>query len=119
MNALVTTAAYDAFSRGYRFAQEGWRDTKHELPGMWLSEHELHALLQAQELDGSASTGTVYWEGLAELRLLHAELAQTLASGHLVLSQIAVESCSCLAQLSLLCRLRAQRQNALRPPLPP
>ncbi len=30
--------------------------------------HELHALLDAQELDGAASTGTVYWEGLAELR---------------------------------------------------
>ena len=28
---------------------------------------ELHALLDAQELDSRASTGTVYWEGLAEL----------------------------------------------------
>ena len=28
---------------------------------------ELRALLDAQELDGSASTGLVYWEGLAEL----------------------------------------------------
>lgn len=28
----------------------------------------LHALLDAQELDSRASTGTVYWEGLAELR---------------------------------------------------
>lgn len=41
---------YDAFSRGYRFAQEGWRDTKHELPGMWLSEHELHALLTLHQM---------------------------------------------------------------------
>lgn len=29
---------------------------------------ELQALLDAQELDGRASTGTVYWEGLSELR---------------------------------------------------
>ena len=30
-------------------------------------QFELRALLDAQELDSSASTGTVYWEGLAEL----------------------------------------------------
>ena len=29
---------------------------------------ELRALMDAQELDSRASTGTVYWEGLAELR---------------------------------------------------
>jgi predicted secreted hydrolase len=29
---------------------------------------DLVALLDAQELDSRASTGTVYWEGLAELR---------------------------------------------------
>lgn len=31
-------------------------------------EFELQALLEAQELDGRASLGTVYWEGLSELR---------------------------------------------------
>jgi predicted secreted hydrolase len=31
---------------------------------------ELQALLEAQELDGRASLGTVYWEGLSELREL-------------------------------------------------
>ena len=29
--------------------------------------HTVRALLDAQELDGRASTGTVYWEGLSEL----------------------------------------------------
>jgi predicted secreted hydrolase len=29
---------------------------------------EVRALLDAQELDSRASTGTVYWEGLSELR---------------------------------------------------
>lgn len=42
---------YDAFSRGYRFAQESWRGgVKHELPGVWLSEHELHALLTLHQM---------------------------------------------------------------------
>ena len=31
-------------------------------------QFELEALLDAQELDSRAGTGTVYWEGLAELR---------------------------------------------------
>jgi predicted secreted hydrolase len=30
--------------------------------------HRLLALLNAQELDSRASTGAIYWEGLAELR---------------------------------------------------
>lgn len=30
--------------------------------------HDLHALLDAQELDSRGSTGAIYWEGLAELR---------------------------------------------------
>ena len=42
---------WDAYSRGYRFAQESWRgDAKHELPGLWLNEQELHALLTLQQM---------------------------------------------------------------------
>jgi predicted secreted hydrolase len=33
-----------------------------------LGRHEVRALLDAQELDARASSGTVYWEGLSELR---------------------------------------------------
>jgi len=33
-----------------------------------LGRHEVHALLDAQELDSRASAGTLYWEGLSELR---------------------------------------------------
>jgi predicted secreted hydrolase len=33
---------------------------------------ELHALLDAQELDSRPTTGTIYWEGLSELRVLGA-----------------------------------------------
>ncbi|HVK32717.1 MAG TPA: lipocalin-like domain-containing protein [Burkholderiaceae bacterium] len=42
--------------------------------------YELQALVDAQELDGRASTGTVYWEGLSELRNLE---GQRLGLGYL------------------------------------
>ncbi|MBX3636197.1 MAG: transcriptional regulator [Rubrivivax sp.] len=42
---------YDRFANGYRLA-EGWRDGKHELPGLWFSERELYALLMAYQLLG-------------------------------------------------------------------
>jgi predicted DNA-binding transcriptional regulator YafY len=41
---------YDTFTRGYRFAADNWQGTKHELPGLWLSEHELHALLTLHQM---------------------------------------------------------------------
>ena len=57
---------WDAFSRGYRFAQEAWRGApKHELPGLWLSEHELHALLTLHQM----------LAGLGEAELLGRHLA--------------------------------------------
>ena len=40
--------------------------------------HEVQAVLEAQELDGAASTGTVYWEGVVTLRAL---AGSTLAAG--------------------------------------
>ena len=33
--------------------------------------YEVRALLEAQELDGRSSTGSVYWEGLSELIDVH------------------------------------------------
>ena len=41
---------------------------------------EVQALLDAQELDSRGSTGTVYWEGLSELRDAH---GQRIGSGYL------------------------------------
>lgn len=43
---------YDALANGYRFGQQ-WRGTKHELPGVWFSEKELHALLTMHQLMSS------------------------------------------------------------------
>lgn len=43
---------YDAAANGYRFGQQ-WRGTKHELPGVWFSEKELHALLTMHQLMAS------------------------------------------------------------------
>ena len=40
---------YDALDKGYRFSQD-WRGQKHELPGVWFSEKELHALLTMNQL---------------------------------------------------------------------
>lgn len=40
---------YDAAANGYRFGQQ-WRGQQHELPGVWFSEKELHALLTMHQL---------------------------------------------------------------------
>lgn len=40
---------YDAMANGYRFGQQ-WRGAQHELPGVWFSEKELHALLTMHQL---------------------------------------------------------------------
>ncbi|MDG0856816.1 helix-turn-helix transcriptional regulator [Roseateles puraquae] len=40
---------YDAVENGYRFGQQ-WRGGKHELPGVWFNEAELHALLTMQQM---------------------------------------------------------------------
>lgn len=40
---------YDAGDNGYRFGQQ-WRGGKHELPGVWFNEAELHALLTMQQM---------------------------------------------------------------------
>ena len=52
-----------------------WRSpaTQASYPVLWRVESpagsfEVHALLDAQELDSRGSTGAVYWEGLSELR---------------------------------------------------
>lgn len=51
---------YDAAENGYRFGQQ-WRGGKHELPGVWFNEAELHALLTMQQmlagLDGQGVVG--------------------------------------------------------------
>jgi|SRR6218665_1026544 len=40
---------YDAAANGYRFGKQ-WRGQQHELPGVWFSEKELHALLTMHQL---------------------------------------------------------------------
>jgi predicted DNA-binding transcriptional regulator YafY len=50
---LSAPIVYDAFSNGYRFAQakaDDARAPRHELPGLWFSENELHALLTMHQL---------------------------------------------------------------------
>ena len=49
---LNAPIVYDAFDNGYRFteARSLAGETKHELPGLWFSENEIHALLTMHQL---------------------------------------------------------------------
>ena len=47
---LNAPIVYDAFDNGYRFAAGAAQGQRHELPGMWFSEHEIHALLTMHQL---------------------------------------------------------------------
>jgi predicted DNA-binding transcriptional regulator YafY len=53
---------YDRDSNGYRFSAGDPRDarqTRHELPGLWFSESEIHALLTMHQLIGGLDEGGV------------------------------------------------------------
>lgn len=47
---LHAPIVYDAFDNGYRFDHGGAAGGRHELPGLWFSEHEIHALLTMHQL---------------------------------------------------------------------
>lgn len=47
---LHAPIVYDAFDNGYRFDHGGAAGSRHELPGLWFSEHEIHALLTMHQL---------------------------------------------------------------------
>ncbi|WP_374658355.1 helix-turn-helix transcriptional regulator [Inhella sp.] len=59
---------WDRYSRGYRFAQEAWRGApKHELPGLWLNEQELHALLTLHQMLASLGDSELLGRHLAPM----------------------------------------------------
>lgn len=47
---LNAPIVYDAFDNGYRFDTAAARGERHELPGLWFSENEIHALLTMHQL---------------------------------------------------------------------
>ncbi len=49
---LAAPIVYDRFDNGYRFeaATDNAKTARHELPGMWFSEKEIHALLTMHQL---------------------------------------------------------------------
>ena len=50
---LAAPIVYDAYSNGYRFAAASSKNAdaaRHELPGLWFSENEIHALLTMHQL---------------------------------------------------------------------
>ncbi len=58
---LDAPIVYDRFANGYRFSPDARdaRQVKHELPGLWFSEREIHALLTMHQLIGSLDEGGV------------------------------------------------------------
>jgi predicted DNA-binding transcriptional regulator YafY len=51
---------YDRFANGYRFeAGDNTRQARHELPGVWFSESEIHALLTMHQLIAGLDEGGV------------------------------------------------------------
>ena len=52
---------YDRFANGYRFDADArdHRQVRHELPGLWFSESEIHALLTMHQLIGGLDEGGV------------------------------------------------------------
>lgn len=60
---------YDAFNRGYRFAQSSaWRGAaRQELPGLWLNEGELHALLTLHQMLSGLDEGELLGRHLAPM----------------------------------------------------
>ena len=70
---LGAPIVFDADRQGYRFADED-QTARHELPGLWFDESELHALLLARQLLGSidadAALGRHLQPLLERIRLL-------------------------------------------------
>jgi predicted DNA-binding transcriptional regulator YafY len=58
---------YDRFVNGYRFG-EGFRGSRHELPGLWFNERELYALLMADQLLSELDADGVISRHLQPLR---------------------------------------------------
>jgi predicted DNA-binding transcriptional regulator YafY len=58
---LDAPIVYDRFSNGYRFSPDARdaRQLRHELPGLWFSEGEIHALLTMHQLIGGLDEGGV------------------------------------------------------------
>jgi predicted DNA-binding transcriptional regulator YafY len=58
---LDAPIVYDRFANGYTFRADARdaRQVKHELPGLWFSEREIHALLTMHQLIGGLDEGGV------------------------------------------------------------
>jgi predicted DNA-binding transcriptional regulator YafY len=58
---LDAPIVYDRYANGYRFSAEGRdaRQVRHELPGVWFSESEIHALLTMHQLIEGLDEGGV------------------------------------------------------------
>jgi hypothetical protein len=78
---------------------------------------DLRALLDAQELDSRASTGTVYWEGLAELLALAADGTLSGPLVKQVFEESDVTDVTQTARQTVLRKMRGARMGFFEPPV--
>jgi predicted DNA-binding transcriptional regulator YafY len=64
---LDAPIVYDRLDNGYRFAGDG-RGTAHELPGLWFSDQEIHALLTMHQLIQGLDADSMLGRHLQPLR---------------------------------------------------
>jgi len=69
---------YDPLLGGYRFGQSAHGQGRHELPGLWFDESELHSLLTAQQVLSGLDSGGLLSR---HLQPLLSRIRQLLASG--------------------------------------
>ena len=83
---------YDRDSNGYRLGA-GYRGEKHELPGLWFSERELHSLLTAHQLLSELDTGGVISRHLQPLlSRIHQMLGTDEGDAKLLLKRVKIVS---------------------------
>ena len=83
---------YDRDGNGYRLGA-GYRGERHELPGLWFSERELHSLLTAHQLLSELDTGGVISRHLQPLLArIHQMLGTDEADAKLLLKRVKIIS---------------------------
>ena len=86
---------YDRFDNGYKLQADprDKRQAKHQLPGVWFSERELHALLTMHQLIAGLDEGGVLARHLQPiLEKLHGMLGASAAEAELLMKRIKIVS---------------------------
>jgi predicted DNA-binding transcriptional regulator YafY len=93
---MAAPIVYDRDSNGYRFEQTSGRGAQrrepaHELPGVWFSEREIHALLSMHQLiEGLDTTGTLGRHLQPMLDKLHGMLGSDAADARELMKRVKI-----------------------------